>query len=123
MQTSERFVLCEERYAEIMWDRLRIRRHVSTEQLGPRIPDPVSLRLAQGPAILDCERLLARRPVAPARDALQMLSRRMDEIQPAARSLEQLRTETFDSRINFGRRHAGLQIAAQLAKDEVLMVQ
>src|SRR6266516_1402619 len=88
MQQSERLALREDRYAKIGWDRLRIRRHVSTEQLGPRIPDPVSLRLAQGPAILDRERLLARRPVAPACDDLQMLSRRMHEIQLAIRPLE-----------------------------------
>src|SRR5207248_207112 len=123
MQQTERLALCEDRDAKIGWDRTRIRRHVSTEQLGPRISDPVSLRLAQGPAILDCERLLARRPVAPACNALQMLPRRMNEIQLAVRSLEQLRTETFDSRINFGLRHAGLQIAAQFAKDKVMMAQ
>src|SRR5260221_265712 len=103
MQQSESLALSEDRYAKIGWDQLRIRRHVSTEQLGPGIPDPVSLRLAQGPAILDRERLLARRPVAPACDALQMLSGRMNGIQLAARFLEQLRTETFDGRINFGR--------------------
>src|SRR6266850_1526006 len=123
MQQSESLALSEDRYAKIGWDQLRIRRHVSTEQLGSRNPDPVSLRLTQGPAILDCERLLARRPVAPACDALQMLSGRMNEIQPAVRSPEQLRTETFDGRVNFGRGHAGLQIAAQFAKDEVLMLQ
>src|SRR5258708_35991869 len=47
----------------------------------------------------------------------------MNEVQLAVRAVEQLRTEAFYGRVNFGRRHAGLEIAAQLAQGDVLIVE
>ena len=123
MQQPERLALREERNTQIRLRRIRLRLDVSAEQLGLRIPDLMGPGLAQSPAILDRERLPGGRFVTPGGDRLQVLSRRMNEIELAVRALEQSRTETFKGRVDFGRRHTGPEIPAQIAKRDALNVE
>src|SRR2546426_7369699 len=41
----------------------------------------------------------------------------------SVRALEQLRTETFHGRVDFGRRHAGPEIPAQIAQRDAMNVE
>src|SRR5712691_8523466 len=93
---------------------------MSAERLGVRIPYPVRLRAAQGPAIPKRECPLVGRRFTPGRNVLQIVAGRMNQIQLAGCAPEQLRPETLHGRISFGRRQTRLEIAAEFAEVYVL---